>query len=151
MALAQRVQELNKFRSEFFGRLRRILADREDIRVVGDRFVFSSEVLFAPGSADLSAGQEPLLDKLVASVERFPGSQVRVEGHTDDTGSRNANLRLSRRRADSVARLMEIKLGRTEGEIATEGFGPDRPIGPNSTAEGRAKNRRIDVVVMPAP
>jgi len=104
---------------------------------------------FDVGSASISSGQEALLDKLVASVERFPGAAVRVEGNTDDTGGRDANLRLSRRRADSVARLMEIKLGRQEGEITTEGFGPDRPIGPNSTAEGRAKNRRIDVVIIP--
>lgn len=102
---------------------------------------------FDVGSASLSAGQEPLLDKLVGAIELFPGTTVRVEGHTDDTGSRDANLRLSRRRAEAVARLMEIKLGNPEGTIPTEGFGPDRPIGPNSTAEGRAKNRRIDVVI----
>jgi len=105
---------------------------------------------FDVGSAELSAGQEPLLDRIVAALERFPGAAVRVEGHTDDTGSRQANLRLSRRRAESVARLLEIKMGRPQGELPTEGFGPDRPIGPNSTPEGRAKNRRIDLVITPA-
>lgn len=106
---------------------------------------------FDVGSAELSAGQEPLLDRIAAAVDQFPGAIVRIEGNTDDTGSRQSNLRLSRRRAESVARLLEIKMGRQQNELATEGFGPDRPIGPNSTAEGRAKNRRIDVVITPAP
>jgi outer membrane protein OmpA-like peptidoglycan-associated protein len=104
---------------------------------------------FDVGSAELSAGQEPLLDRIAASVDRFPGAIVRIEGHTDDTGNRQANQRLSRRRAESVARLLEIKMGRQLNELATEGYGPDRPIGPNSTVEGRAKNRRIDVVITP--
>lgn len=105
---------------------------------------------FEVGSADISAGQEPLLDKLVIAINRFPGAVVRIEGHTDDTGSRDANLRLSRRRAEAVARLLEIKMSREMQSMATEGFGPDRPIGPNSTAEGRTLNRRIDVVISPA-
>jgi outer membrane protein OmpA-like peptidoglycan-associated protein len=105
---------------------------------------------FDVGSAELSAGQEPLLDRIATAVDEFPGAIVRIEGHTDDTGSRQANLRLSRRRAESVARLLEIKLGRQQNELATEGYGPERPIGPNSTAAGRAKNRRIDVVITPA-
>jgi len=105
---------------------------------------------FDVGSADLSAGQEPLLDKLAVAINRFPGAGVRIEGHTDDTGGRDANLRLSRRRAEAVARLLEIKLPREMESIPTEGFGPHRPIGPNSTADGRALNRRIDVVISAA-
>ena len=104
-------------------------------------------VAFGVGSATMSPGQEGLVTRVADAARRFPGAAVRVEGHTDDTGGRDANLRLSRRRAESVARLLENELG-WEGEtIATEGFGPDRPIALNSTAEGRARNRRIDVVI----
>ena len=87
--------------------------------------------------------------KLTSAVQRFPDSLVRVVGHTDDTGGRDANLRLSRRRAETVARLLEDDLDWDTGVIATEGFGPDRPVALNSTPEGRALNRRIDVVIGP--
>ena len=73
--------------------------------------------------------------------------RVRIEGHTDDTGSRDANLRLSRRRAETVARVLEQELGLDVESVVTEGMGPDRPIALNSTAAGRARNRRIDVVI----
>ncbi len=108
-------------------------------------------ISFGVGSAALKAGQDGLVDKIVAAIQLFPAAEVRVEGHTDDTGSHDANLRLSRRRAETVARLMERKLGRDEGSLATEGFGPDRPIALNSTSEGRAMNRRIDVVIAGNP
>ena len=104
-------------------------------------------ISFGVGSATLNSGQDDLVDKIVAAITMFPGSEVRVEGHTDDTGGHDANLRLSRRRAESVARLLEQKLNTSEGAIATEGFGPDKPIALNSTPEGRALNRRIDVVI----
>ncbi len=104
-------------------------------------------VSFGVGSATLKSGQDDLVDRIVAAIGMFPGGEVRVEGHTDDTGGKDANLRLSRRRAESVARLLEKKLNRDEGTIATEGFGPDKPIALNSTPEGRALNRRIDVVI----
>jgi outer membrane protein OmpA-like peptidoglycan-associated protein len=108
-------------------------------------------ISFSVGSASLSAGQDDLVDKIVAAIQIFPAAEVSVEGHTDDTGGHDANLRLSRRRAETVARLLEQKLGRGEQSIATEGFGPDKPIALNSSAEGRAMNRRIDVVVAPVP
>ncbi len=104
-------------------------------------------ISFGVGSADLKAGQQPLITKVAAAVRLFPGAELRVEGHTDDTGSREANLRLSRRRAETVARVLEKELGLAAETISTEGFGPDRPLAPNSTAEGRARNRRIDVVI----
>jgi len=72
-----------------------------------------------------------------------------IEGHTDNTGTRDANLRLSRRRAETVARLLEGKLNWETNSIVTEGIGPDRPIANNGTAKGRAHNRRIDVVISP--
>ncbi len=108
-------------------------------------------ISFGVGSASLSAGQNDLVDKIVAAIQLFPAAEVNVEGHTDDTGGHDANLRLSRRRAETVARLLEQKLGRGEESIATEGFGPDKPIALNSTAEGRAMNRRIDVVIAALP
>lgn len=104
-------------------------------------------ISFGVGSAALNPGQDLLVDKIVAAIGMFPGSEVRVEGHTDDTGSQDANLRLSRRRAETMAQLLEPKLGVPEGTIATEGFGPDKPVALNSTPEGRALNRRIDVVI----
>ena len=108
-------------------------------------------ISFGVGSASLNSGQDDLVDKIVSAIEMFPEGKVRVEGHTDDTGSNDANLRLSRRRAETVARLLEQKLTRDEGSIATEGFGPNKPIALNSTPEGRALNRRIDVVIYEIP
>ncbi len=104
-------------------------------------------ISFGVGSAALKAGQQALIAKIAAATKRFPGAEVRIEGHTDDTGRRDGNLRLSRRRAETVARMLEQQLGLAADSIATEGFGPDRPVALNSTAEGRAKNRRIDVVI----
>ena len=108
-------------------------------------------ISFGVGSSSLKQGQDGLVDKIVAAIQLFPAAEVRVEGHTDDTGSHDANLRLSRRRAETVARLLEQKLGRDEGNLATEGFGPDKPIALNSTPEERAMNRRIDVVIAGNP
>ena len=102
---------------------------------------------FAVGSANLQSGQEALLAKIAGAIERFPDAEIVVEGHTDDTGSRQANLRLSRRRAETVARWLEQELKRPEGSITTKGYGPDRPVALNATPEGRARNRRIDVVL----
>ena len=105
---------------------------------------------FAVGSANLAPGQADLMNALAAAVGRFPGAAVRVEGHTDDTGSRSANLKLSRRRAATVAGGIERRLDLPAGAVDTVGHGPDRPVAPNSTAEGRARNRRIDIVIRPA-
>ncbi|MCP4571105.1 MAG: OmpA family protein [bacterium] len=104
---------------------------------------------FGVGSAEVRGGQDTLLDQIVAAVERFPGAQVAVEGHTDDTGTREANLRLSRRRAETVANLLAGRLDWGVGEIVATGHGPDRPVALNATPEGRARNRRIDVVITP--
>jgi len=104
-------------------------------------------ISFGVGSADLKTGQQALIAKIVAAVRLFPGAQIGVEGHTDDTGSRDANLRLSRRRAETVARILEQEMGQENGSITTSGFGPDRPLAPNSTVAGRARNRRIDVII----
>lgn len=104
---------------------------------------------FAVGSADLAPGQAKLMNDLAAAVRRFPGATVQVEGHTDDTGSRPANLTLSKRRAATVAGGLERRLELPQGSLATVGHGPDFPVAPNSTPEGRARNRRIDIVITP--
>jgi outer membrane protein OmpA-like peptidoglycan-associated protein len=106
---------------------------------------------FGVGSADLSKGQNKLVGKIADAVSRFPGAPVTVEGHTDDSGGREANLKLSEKRAATVARLLEKKLSLGKDTITTAGYGPDRPLALNSTAEGRARNRRIDVVIGVAP
>lgn len=102
---------------------------------------------FAVNSAELKAGQTGLMSKVADAIRSFPGAEIRVEGHTDDTGSRAANLRLSRRRAETVARKLETELELAEGTAKTVGVGPDKPIALNSTAEGRALNRRIELVL----
>lgn len=115
----------------------------------GDVLLRITGIAFGVGSAELRAGQEVVVERLAGAVKLFPGGTVQVVGHTDDTGSRAANLRLSRRRAETVARLLEKELELEAGQIATEGFGPDRPVALNDSDEGRAKNRRIDVVIKP--
>ena len=127
--------------------------DEAEILLTGDGSVVLRVhgIAFAVGSAQVSAGQDDLVARLAAAVALFPGAALSVEGHTDDTGSREANLRLSRRRAETVAVLLAESLGLEPASLATEGFGPDRPVALNSTAEGRALNRRIDVVVGTEP
>lgn len=115
----------------------------------GDILMRITGIAFAVGSSELRSGQDVVVERIATAVQKFPGSQVEVAGHTDDTGSRSSNLRLSRRRAETVARLLEKELTLNEGSIVTEGFGPDRPVALNNTDEGRAKNRRIDVVIKP--
>ena len=105
---------------------------------------------FAVGSAALQATRPELVDKMVAAVAVFPAARIIVEGHTDDTGSRDANLRLSRRRAETVATLLQEKLDLPPEQLQAIGLGPDHPIAPNSRAEGRARNRRIEVLITPA-
>ena len=104
-------------------------------------------IAFAVGSSELQTDQSALLAKVVEVIKVFPGALLRVEGHTDNTGSRQANLRLSRRRAEAVARVLEEKLGLGHGVVSTEGFGPDHPLALNATSEGRKLNRRIDVII----
>jgi outer membrane protein OmpA-like peptidoglycan-associated protein len=102
---------------------------------------------FAVGSAELSASKRSLIDKLIEAVQLFPGAKLQVEGHTDNTGGRDLNLILSRRRAETVAHLLAVRLDLPEEDIQVTGYGPDRPIATNSTPDGRARNRRIDVVI----
>ncbi|WP_029353190.1 peptidoglycan -binding protein [Bosea sp. 117] len=155
VALAQRVQELTRFRSEFFGRLRAILGDRPDIRIVGDRFVFQSEVFFDPGSAGIRPEAIPALDKLaeaIAALEKEIPSDIawvlRVDGHTDNrpiqTPQFPSNWELSAARAIAVVQYLVGK-GIQPVHLVAAGFGEYQPIDAADSDEARAKNRRIEL------
>ncbi|WP_045387075.1 peptidoglycan -binding protein [Falsirhodobacter sp. alg1] len=155
--LSSEAEQLERYRSEFFGKLRQILADRDGVRIVGDRFVFSSEVLFNIGSADLSdEGRRQIAD--VAVTLRDISDQIpddldwilRVDGHTDDiplsgNGQFRDNWELSQARALSVVRYMQDSLGFPPNRLAPTGFGQYRPVAEGETAEARAQNRRIEL------
>ncbi|GAA3088456.1 peptidoglycan -binding protein [Rhizobium viscosum] len=156
VALAARVQELNRYRSDFFGRLREILSDRENIRVVGDRFVFQSEVLFPSGGADLNPDGQAEMAKLAAALldlaKEIPPEinwVLRVDGHTDNvalsgSGRYRDNWELSSARAISVVKFL-IAQGVPADRLVAAGFGEFQPIAPGDTPEARATNRRIEL------
>lgn len=156
VALAQRVQELNRYRSDFFGRLREILSDRENIRIVGDRFVFQSEVLFSSGSADLNPEGEGEMAKLATAIvdlaREIPDDinwVLRVDGHTDNvplsgTGRYADNWELSSGRATSVVKFL-IDEGVPANRLVAAGFGEFQPIEEGSSTQARATNRRIEL------
>jgi len=154
-ALASKVQELARYRSEFFGRLREILGNREDIQIVGDRFVFQSEVLFASGSADIGpAGQDQLdvlattLILLLPEIPKEIDWVLRIDGHTDDRPISSyqfpSNWELSTARAVAVVKYLAGR-GIPADRLAAAGFGEFRPIDDSETEEGRRKNRRIEI------
>ncbi len=149
---AESVLTLKQQREDAIRQLRSVFTPEEGeilLTPEGEIMLRLQGISFAVGSSELKSGQDDLIDRLVEAIGRFPGADVRVDGHTDDTGGRDANLRLSRRRAETVARELEERTGRASGQIATEGYGPDRPVALNSTPEGRALNRRIDVIITP--
>lgn len=156
-SLKAETKELARYRSEFFGKLSQILAGREGVRVVGDRFVFSSEVLFNPGAADLSPEGKAQIAQVVAtlkdvSAEIPPGIDwiIRVDGHTDNVplsgfGEFRDNWELSQARALSVVRYMQDTLGFPPNRLAAAGFGEYQPVATGDSAEARAQNRRIEL------
>lgn len=156
VALAQRVQELNRYRSDFFGRLREILSDRENIRIVGDRFVFQAEVLFPSGSAEINeAGRDEmgkLADAIIDLQKEIPPEinwVLRVDGHTDNiplsgTGRYRDNWELSSARATAVVKFL-IENGVPANRLVAAGFGEYQPLDEADTMEARAKNRRIEL------
>jgi len=156
VALAQRVQELNRFRSDFFGRLRQILGARQDIRVVGDRFVFQSEVFFESGAAELSAGGAGELDKVAAALtdlEREIPPDIpwvaRIDGHTDKrpiAGTFKSNWELSAARAISVVKYLVSK-GVSPQRLAATGFGEFQPLDLGETPEAFGRNRRLELKI----
>jgi OmpA-OmpF porin, OOP family len=112
-----------------------------------DRLELLVQVHFAPGKATILADSYPLLDEVVDAVVRFGIKRVRVEGYTDSSGSRSANLRLSQTRAEAVTEYLEKK-GLSPKRLEAKGYGDARPIAPNLTARGRELNRRVEIVVL---
>ena len=156
-ALEEEAKDLERYRSEFFGRLRDLLGNQEGVRIEGDRFVFSSEVLFPPGGADLSIEGEAEIAKvarILRSIAREIPAEIdwviRVDGHTDNipqisTGRYRDNWELSQGRALSVVRYMIEFLGIPPNRLAANGFGQYQPVDPADTPEARAQNRRIEL------
>ncbi len=155
VALAQRVQELTRYRSEFFGRLRTILGTRPDIRVVGDRFVFQSEVFFDPGQAVLKDEGHVQLDKIASALaeldKQIPADiawVMRVDGHTDVRPITNAqfpsNWELSASRAISVVQYLITK-GVSPQRLVAAGFGEFQPLDTAPNDDAYRRNRRIEL------
>lgn len=155
--LTAETENLERYRSEFFGRLRDVLDGQEGIRVVGDRFVFSSEVLFAPGSATLSPEGETeiaraanLLRQIADEIPDTIDWVIQVDGHTDNvplsgTGEFRDNWELSQARALSVVRYMTGAEDIPAARLSANGFGEFQPLVPMDTPEARALNRRIEL------
>ena len=155
IALAQRVQELSRYRSDFFGKLREILGTRPDIRVVGDRFVFQSELFFDSGSAVLNAEGRSELEKLAVALldlERQIPPEIawvlRVDGHTDVrpivTSQYPSNWALSAARAISVVQYLITK-GVSPQRLVAAGFGEFQPLDPALTEDAFRRNRRLEL------
>jgi chemotaxis protein MotB len=154
-ALASKVEELSRYRSEFFGRLREALGSHPGIQIVGDRFVFQSEVLFATGSADLGPEGEAQIAKLATTLRelmpRIPADLnwvLRVDGHTDRVPIRTAkfpsNWELSTARAISVVRFL-VEHGIPAERLAATGFGEHQPLDPRDDEIAFRRNRRIEL------
>ncbi len=155
-ALATRVQDLQKFRSEFFGQLREVLKNRSEVRVVGDRFIFQSEVLFATGRASISViGKEQLAEiaSAILEIEEVIPREIpwvlQIEGHTDsDPIAENPffkdNWDLSTERALSVVRFLRSK-GIPANRLAAAGYGEFQPIDMRNSEEAKQRNRRIEL------
>ena len=155
LALAQKVQELSRYRSDFFGRLRQILGSRPDIAVVGDRFVFQSSVLFEAGKADVSEAGKKSLDRLAEAAldlqREIPPDIpwiLRIDGHTDarpvQGGPFKTNWELSAARAIAVAQYL-ISKGVDPHVLAAAGFGEFQPLEAGTSDEAYQKNRRIEL------
>ena len=155
VALAAKVEELQSYRSEFFVKLRTLLANRPGITVVGDRFVFQSEVLFPVGSADLTQAGIAQMTALAVTIKDIAAEippdlnwVLRVDGHTDPqpvkTGQFASNWELSAQRAITVVKLL-IADGVPAAHLAATAFGEFQPFGPGDAPEAYAKDRRIEL------
>jgi chemotaxis protein MotB len=154
-ALAQQVQELKRYRSDFFGRLRELLKDRKDIRVVGDRFVFESEVLFPSGSATLTPEGLAAMDQLASAIleleKEIPNEidwVLQIDGHTDSRPIQSApfpsNWELSTARAASVVKYM-ISKGVPANRLVAAGHAEFQPIDIGTSEDALQRNRRIEL------
>ena len=157
-ALARRVEELQKFKSDFFGRVRELIKGRKEIRIVGDRFVFQSEVLFKLGSDELEPKGQLEMSKLALTLMEIEKSLptdidwiLQIEGHTDSLPVKKGqnyrdNWELSTKRALSVLRFL-IKEGIKPSRLSASGYGSFQPIDDKNTELARMKNRRIEMKI----
>tara|TARA_R110002051_G_scaffold73096_3_gene132471 strand:- start:718 stop:2400 length:1683 start_codon:yes stop_codon:yes gene_type:complete len=155
--LEAETKNLEQYRSEFFGRLRELLGNQEGVRIEGDRFVFSSEVLFPPGAATLSAEGRKEIAKVAGILRNIAADippeidwVIRVDGHTDNQplsglGAFADNWELSQARALSVVKYMISFLGIAPERLAANGFGQYQPVANGNTETARAQNRRIEL------
>ncbi len=155
LALAKKVQELAAFRSEFFGRLKQALGNHPDLRVVGDRFVFQSELLFASGSAQLGEKGKDQVVRLAESLQEIKAKippdipwVLRIDGHTDirpvRPGTYSSNWELSTARALAIVRFL-VTQGVDPSRLMAAGFGPYHPLDRGETDAAFARNRRIEI------
>ncbi|MFA7606140.1 MAG: peptidoglycan -binding protein [Rhodocyclaceae bacterium] len=155
LALAQQVRELNRYRSEFFGRLRAVLGERQDVQIVGDRFVFSSEVLFPSASDEVSEEGLRQLVRLAETLKTvardIPGDLpwvLQVDGHTDrrpiSTARFPSNWELSTARALAIVKFLRDQ-GVPAQRLAATGYGEYHPLDSGDSAEAHARNRRIEL------
>ena len=154
LALAQKVQELSRYRSDFFGRLREILGSRPGVRIVGDRFVFESEVLFDTGRADVSAAGRAQMDQVAVALQDLEREippeipwVMRVDGHTDKrpvAGQFHSNWELSAARAIAVVQYL-VSLGVSPQHLVAAGFGEFQPLDASDGEEALRRNRRIEL------
>ncbi|MCB8879071.1 peptidoglycan -binding protein [Acidisoma cellulosilytica] len=154
LALAAKVQELQRYRSDFFGELRQVLQNQPNIKIVGDRFVFQSDVLFPSNSADLTPEGQTQIDKIGQAIKsimtEIPANiswVLRVDGHADSVpitgGPFKDNWQLSASRAIAVVQLLILD-GVPANHLAAAAFGDTQPIDPGNTPAALAKNRRIE-------
>jgi chemotaxis protein MotB len=155
VVLARQVQELQRYRSDFFGRLRELLRDRKDIRVVGDRFVFQSEVLFPSGQANMTVEGLAAVDQLAAAIVELERSipreidwALQVDGHTDirpiASSQFPSNWELSSARATSVVKYL-ISRGVPPKRLVAAGYGEFQPLEEGASEETLRRNRRIEL------
>lgn len=155
LALASRANELEKYRSEFFGKLREALGNREDVRIVGDRFLLPSDILFSSGSAELGSDAQARLGKLVNTIrdvsQKIPDSidwVLRIDGHTDRvpiaTDKFPSNWELSTARAVAIVKWMTGQ-GIPAKHLSANGFAQYQPVDPGESPEALARNRRIEI------
>jgi chemotaxis protein MotB len=153
-ALAAKVEELSQYRSEFFGRLRQVLGERQDVRIVGDRFVLPSELLFASGASSVGAEGAAQLERLAQTLREVAATippdvdwVLRVDGHTDRlpvrSGPYTSNWELSAKRAISVVESL-ARAGIPANRLAATGFGENRPLDPGDDESAYRRNRRIE-------
>jgi chemotaxis protein MotB len=155
LALANKVNQLEKYRSEFFGKLRQVLGSRGDVRVIGDRFVVPTDILFDSGSSDLNPNAQASLDKLAQTLNEVSAEipsdldwVVRIDGHTDKrpihTDQFPSNWELSTARAVAIVKYLVVQ-GIPAHRLSANGFGQFQPLDGADTETAYAKNRRIEL------